>query len=155
MNRRDFSDGNITSLTLQGSWIHKATRSQDHARIHLVRLQVVRLCPNHRCFGPISILLGFSPDLVISQIGLLRNVRWWQMVYPITCQVFFESECPFPNSFQGQLLRWFCVTNHLACHVITSQLQSAKEKILVSIFPRGNFLIVQHFYTKQVLDLLW
>ena len=29
-------------------------------------------------------------------------------VHPITCHVFFESVCPFLNSFQGQLLRWLC-----------------------------------------------
>ena len=31
-----------------------------------------------------------------------------------TYLVFFESACPFPNSFQGRLPRWFCETNHLA-----------------------------------------
>ena len=31
-----------------------------------------------------------------------------QMVHPITCQVFFDSACP-----------WFCVTNHLMCRFRT------------------------------------
>ena len=36
-----------------------------------------------------------------------------QMVHPITCQLTFVSTIPFPNRVQGQLPRWFCVTNHL------------------------------------------
>lgn len=43
-----------------------------------------------------------------------------QMVYPITCQVFFASACLFPNSFQGQLFRWFRITNHLVRQVSPS-----------------------------------
>lgn len=40
---------------LEGSWIHEITTSQDHARIHLVRLQAMRSCPNHWWFGPINV----------------------------------------------------------------------------------------------------
>ena len=36
-----------------------------------------------------------------------------QMVHPITWQAFSESACPFPNTFQGRLPRWFGVTTHL------------------------------------------
>lgn len=40
-----------------------------------------------------------------------------QMVLPITCNVFLESAGPFPNSFNGQLPRWFCVPHHLLLQV--------------------------------------
>lgn len=38
--------------------------------------------------------------------GEMAIDRWF------ICQVLLESVYPFPNSFQGQLLTWFCVTNH-------------------------------------------
>lgn len=50
-------------------------------------------------------------------IQLHLKVRRWHMVHPVTCQLTFESAWPFPNCFKGQLLRWFCVVNHLVCQV--------------------------------------
>jgi len=40
-----------------------------------------------------------------------------QMVYPIICQIFFESAWHFPSTFQQRFPRWFCIINHLARHV--------------------------------------
>lgn len=40
------------------------------------------------------------------------------MVHPIRCQVFFGSACPFSQIvLHKRLLRWFCVTYHLARQV--------------------------------------
>ena len=48
-----------------------------------------------------------------------------QMVHQITCWEYFESACPFPNTFQGQLPRCFRVTNHLAeSHYVSKHLLS-------------------------------
>lgn len=58
-------------------------------RIHLVRVQV-----NQHRFGPISVLWGTN--------GGGSGER-----------CFIQSPAfPFPNSFHGRLLGWFCVTNH-------------------------------------------
>lgn len=58
-------------------------------RIHLVKVQV-----NQRRFGPIGVLWGTN--------GGGSGER-----------CFIQSPAfPFPNSFHGRLLGWFCVTNH-------------------------------------------
>lgn len=36
---------------------------------------------------------------------------------PITSRVFFQHACRLPNTFQGQLSRWFRITNHLLSKV--------------------------------------
>jgi len=66
-------------------------------------------------------LTGFGKSLILTcwlrSVGLtgwraMFNGDKW-MIHPITG--IFLSACPFSKRFQWQPLRWFCVTNHLAC----------------------------------------
>ncbi len=52
---------------------------------------------------------GFSKSLIYQLTPIGQNQSTIdgdrQMVYLITCQVFFQSLCPFPNTFQWSLPR--------------------------------------------------
>lgn len=44
--------------------------------------------------------------------------------------LLFESDCPFPNSFQGRLPRWSCVTNHLVSQFTVPYIKTAQVVLI-------------------------
>ena len=103
--------------------------AHDHARLHLSRLQAKQL------------FLDLSASYVLHD---------GQLVHPITWQVFSESGCPFPNTFQGRLPRWFDVTNHLDHQVDKSRHTTSNIGCYKSKRPNLHLDLYNNYCNKLI-----
>lgn len=117
----------VNTLTLWGSWTREIMTSLHQTRICLFKLQVMSSCPNHQCSGSISVLWRFSRDHTnpAALQGKIVIDRW-------CIQLIFESACPFPNSLQGRLLRWFSIINYQIIHTQYKGWVSVQNKSIPS-----------------------
>lgn len=96
-------------------------------RTHLARLQAIHLCPTHSgsdqsasCEATTgSYCMSYIHGLAVCEdvckkkaVTLTTLTTFYDSL--ISNLYFFESYCPFPNSFQWQRPIWFCITKHPA-----------------------------------------